>query len=322
MRVARFMWRKNQSFFIFRSTVYFQIQHENRNNPRVAMALDALPVLVVIGGGGIGLATAHRLGAGRHILLASRSPSTLAAGAESLRNAGHKVTTQQVDVSCYESVAAVAQAAACLGGAVETVVLTSAVSPSMGTTGAILAVDVLGTANVIEAFGGREVEMAPGSSLTCVASMVQHNAPPLSAALERHLAVAPLSTLLENAELRDLVGGDGGPSGVAYCVAKRANRLRAQAAAVSREYAGRGVRVNCVSPGMTRTNMLAVEAEGASGEAIRKIMKEHPLKRAGTAEEVADAVAFVAGCGYVNGTDLLVDGGWIAKKRWGEMGAD
>lgn len=285
------------------------------------MTLDALPVLVVIGGGGIGLATAHRLGAGRHIFLASRSPATLSAGAESLRNAGHKVTTQQVDVSSYESVAAMAKAAASLGGAVETVVLTSAVSPSMGSTGSILAVDILGTANVIEAFG-REVEMAPGSSLTCVASMVQHNAPPLSPDLEKHLATAPLSTLLENTELRDLVGGDGGPSGVAYCIAKKANSLRAQAAAVSTEYAGRGVRVNCVSPGMTQTNMLAVETKGASGETIRKIMKEHPLKRAGTAEEVADAVAFVAGCGYVNGTDLLVDGGWIAKKRWGEMGAN
>ncbi|CCF36397.1 short-chain dehydrogenase/reductase SDR [Colletotrichum higginsianum] len=248
------------------------------------MTLDALPVLVVIGGGGIGLATAHRLGTGRHIFLASRSPATLSAGAESLRNAGHKVTTQQVDVSSYESVAAMAKAAA----------------PSMGSTGSILAVDILGTANVIEAFG-REVEMAPGSSLTCVASMVQHNAPPLSPDLEKHLATAPLSTLLENTELRDLVGGDDGPSG---------------------EYAGRGVRVNCVSPGMTQTNMLAVETKGASGEVIRKIMKEHPLKRAGTAEEVADAVAFVAGCGYVNGTDLLVDGGWIAKKRWGEMGAN
>ncbi|GJD00324.1 short-chain dehydrogenase/reductase SDR [Colletotrichum higginsianum] len=272
------------------------------------MTLDALPVLVVIGGGGIGLATAHRLGTGRHIFLASRSPATLSAGAESLKNAGHKVTTQQVDVSSYESVAAMAKAAASLGGAVETVVLTSAVSPSMGSTGSILAVDILGTANVIEAFG-REVEMAPGSSLTCVASM-------------KHLATAPLSTLLENTELRDLVGGDGGPSGVAYCIAKKANSLRAQAAAVSTEYAGRGVRVNCVSPGMTQTNMLAVETKGASGEVIRKIMKEHPLKRAGTAEEVADAVAFVAGCGYVNGTDLLVDGGWIAKKRWGEMGAN
>ncbi|KZL70806.1 short-chain dehydrogenase/reductase [Colletotrichum tofieldiae] len=262
------------------------------------MALDSLPVFVVIGGGGIGIATAHRLGAGRHILFASRSPSTISAGAESLKKAGHKVTTQQVDVSSYESVAGLAKTAASLGGAIETVVLTSAISPHMGSTEMILAINMLGTANVIEAFG-KEVKMPSGSSLICVGSMAQHMAPPLSPDLEKHLATAPLANLLENNELHALIDSIG--------------------AAVSKDYAGRGVRVNCVSPGMTETNMLTVEMDGESGEGIREMLRTHPLKRAGTAEEVADAVAFVVGCGYVNGTDLLVDGGYIAKMRWNAM---
>ncbi|KAK1707859.1 short-chain dehydrogenase/reductase SDR [Colletotrichum lupini] len=244
------------------------------------MALDALPIMVIIGGGGIGLATAHRLGGGHHILFASRSPSTVSAGAESLKQAGHKVTAQQVDVTSYESVASLAKTA----------------SPTMGSAEMILAVDVVGTANVIEVFG-KEVEMPYGSSVVCVGSMGQHMIPPLSPDLERHLATAPRTSLLENKELHELIAG---------------------AAAASEAYAGKGVRVNLVAPGMTETKMLAAEMEGSSGAGIREMMKAHPFKRAATAEEVADAVGFVAGCRYVNGTDVLIDGGWLAKLRWGE----
>ncbi|KAK1497203.1 short-chain dehydrogenase/reductase SDR [Colletotrichum tamarilloi] len=278
------------------------------------MALDALPIMVIIGGGGIGLATAHRLGAGHHILFASRSPSTISAGAESLKQAGHKVTAQQVDVTSYESVVSLAKTASSLGGTIETVVLTSALSPTMGSAEMILAVDVVGTANVIEVFG-KEVEMPYGSSVVCVGSMGQHMIPPLSPDLERHLATAPRTSLLENKELHELIAG---VSATAYCIAKKANSLRVQAAAASEAYAGKGVRVNLVAPGMTETKMLAAEMEGSSGAGIREMMKAHPFKRAATAEEVADAVGFVVGCRYVNGTDVLIDGGWLAKLRWGE----
>ncbi|WYZ42488.1 hypothetical protein EsH8_VI_000187 [Colletotrichum jinshuiense] len=277
------------------------------------MASDTLPVLVVIGGGGIGLATAHRLGAGRHILLASRSAPTLSAGAESLEGAGHTVTTRQVDVSSYDSVAGLARAAAGLGGAIEAVVLTSAVSPTTASAEAVLAVDLLGTANVIEAFAA-EVEMPPGSSVVCIGSMAVYMVPPFSESLEAHLATAPLSSLLSSGELRDLVGGAGG---MAYCVAKKANALRVEAAAASERFAGRGVRVNCVSPGPTQSNMLEKEMEGASGDGVRAMLKANPMKRAATAEEVAQAVAFVVECGYVNGVNLLIDGGWVAARKWG-----
>ncbi|KXH69452.1 short-chain dehydrogenase/reductase SDR [Colletotrichum salicis] len=277
------------------------------------MALDALPIIVIIGGGDIGLATAHRLGVGHHILFANRSPSTISAGAESLKQAGHKVTMQQVDVTSYESVASLAKTASSLGGTIETVVLISALSPTMGSAEMILAVDVVGTANVIEVFG-KEVEMPYGSSVVCVGSMGQRMIPPLSPALERHIATAP-RTSLDNKELHGLIAG---VSATAYCIARKANSLRVQAAAASEAYAGKGVRVNLVAPGMTGTKMLAAEMEGESGAGIREMMKAHPFKRAATAEEVSDAVGFVVGCRYVNGTDVLVDGGWLAKLRWGE----
>ncbi|KAF9874654.1 short-chain dehydrogenase/reductase SDR [Colletotrichum karsti] len=277
------------------------------------MALDTLPVLVIIGGGGIGLATALRLGKGHHILLASRSQSTLAGASEALKQAGHKFTTQQVDVADYASVAAVAETAASLGGAIGTVVLTSAISPSMGSSKKIMEVDVLGTANAIAAFGN-EVEMPRGSSFVCVGSMAQHMSPPLSPELETHLATAPLDKLLTNDELWELALTH---EGAAYCVAKRANVLRVQAAAASEAFAGKGVRVNCVSPGTTDTKMLREEMAGGSGDGIRAMIEALPVKRAGTADEMAEGVEFVSRCGYINGTDVLIDGGCMAAQRWG-----
>ncbi|KAF6811303.1 short-chain dehydrogenase/reductase SDR [Colletotrichum plurivorum] len=276
------------------------------------MALDTLPILVVIGGGGIGLATALRLGAAHHVLLASRSQSTLTAGAEALKKAGHKFTTQQVDITSYPSVAAVAKTVASLGGAIDTVVLTSGISPSMGSLEQILKVDVLGTANVIAAFSD-EIDMPRGSNLICVGSAAGRMCPPLGDELEKHLATAPLGDLLENKQLWDAAADF---VGMAYCVAKRANVLRVEAAASMGVLAARGVRVNCVSPGAIETNMLRVEMAAEWGDGVKAMIELTPLKRAGNAEEVAEAVEFVARCGYVNGTDVLIDGGSTAVTRW------
>ncbi|GKT42787.1 putative oxidoreductase YxbG [Colletotrichum spaethianum] len=280
------------------------------------MASGPLPVLVIIGGGGIGLAAAHRLGPGRRILFASRSSSTLDAGAESLKKEGLEVVTQQVDVSSYDSVSAVAKAAASLGS-IEAVVLTSGVSAVVGSVEMILAVDILGTANVIDAFG-KEVDMPEGSSLVCTGSIAQHLCPPMSPELETHLATAPLSSLLSpNKELDHIIKGE---CRVAYYVAKKANFLRAQAAAASREYASKGVRVNCVSPGMTETNMLTAEKSvNVVGDMITAALKVHPLKRASTTDEVAQAIEFVVRCGYVNGVDILIDGGIHATELWSSL---
>ncbi|WHT16625.1 SDR family oxidoreductase [Crossiella sp. CA-258035] len=75
------------------------------------------------------------------------------------------------------------------------------------------------------------------------------------------------------------------------------------------ELAPRGIRVNSVSPGYIRTDMMTEAVpDPVTREACRR---EVPLGELGLPEQVAAAVAFLASdaAGYVAGTDLIVDGG-------------
>jgi NAD(P)-dependent dehydrogenase (short-subunit alcohol dehydrogenase family) len=75
------------------------------------------------------------------------------------------------------------------------------------------------------------------------------------------------------------------------------------------EYGPRGVRVNAVSPGPTRT-----EGTAPMGDSLDQLATAAPAGRPGTAAEIADAIAFLAGdrSSFVHGAILPVDGGRIA----------
>jgi NAD(P)-dependent dehydrogenase (short-subunit alcohol dehydrogenase family) len=77
------------------------------------------------------------------------------------------------------------------------------------------------------------------------------------------------------------------------------------------EYGPDGIRVNCVSPGFIRTPL--TELAWSMPEHVVAIEAGTPLGRAGTAEEVADVVVFLASdlASYVTGQNLLVDGGSV-----------
>ena len=75
------------------------------------------------------------------------------------------------------------------------------------------------------------------------------------------------------------------------------------------EYGPHGVRVNAVSPGPTRT-----EGTAPRGDALDRAAAAGPARRPGTAEEVAEAVVFLASeqASFVHGAILPVDGGRAA----------
>jgi len=75
------------------------------------------------------------------------------------------------------------------------------------------------------------------------------------------------------------------------------------------EFAPHGIRVNCVCPGVIDTPMLRVMDDPAAGE--RYLHESVPLRRLGTATEVAATIAFLASddAAYITGAALPVDGG-------------
>lgn len=101
-----------------------------------------------------------------------------------------------------------------------------------------------------------------------------------------------------------------GKSGVtAYAASKGGLKLLTQTLAI--DYGARGIRVNAVCPGYIDTPLLDVV--GAAGKSALKRL--HPMGRLGKAEEVAQAVSFLASdeASFVNGASLLVDGGYVAQ---------
>ena len=255
----------------------------------------------------MGLAIARRLGAGRRLYVADFSTEILSAAREALTNDGYSVETMQVDVSEYESVKQFARAAASQGP-IEAIVHTAGLSPSAGSAQRILQVDLLGTANALDAF----LEVAqPGTSMVCIASMAGHMGSGLPSELERHLATASRDQLLDHAALKIDLADPHGPAR-AYGISKRGNLLRVQASA--KAWGCVGASVNSVSPGVISTGAGRREIEGPAG----KFVASSPVGRVGTPQDIVNAVAFLASpeSSFITGNDILVDGGVVSSVRW------
>ncbi|RZA17296.1 MAG: SDR family oxidoreductase, partial [Proteobacteria bacterium] len=105
--------------------------------------------------------------------------------------------------------------------------------------------------------------------------------------------------------LTSVVGhtGNGGQS--MYAASKGA--ITAFTKSIAVDLAGFGIRANCVAPGFIKTDM----TESLSDEVKDAISAKIPLKRLGSAEEVANCVAFLASseASYITGSTLHVNGG-------------
>jgi NAD(P)-dependent dehydrogenase (short-subunit alcohol dehydrogenase family) len=78
------------------------------------------------------------------------------------------------------------------------------------------------------------------------------------------------------------------------------------------DYAARGIRVNCICPGFTRTPLTEKLFQDPAQEA--KFTALHPLGRLGEAEDIANAALFLASeeAAWITGVALPVDGGFAA----------
>jgi 3-oxoacyl-[acyl-carrier protein] reductase len=106
-------------------------------------------------------------------------------------------------------------------------------------------------------------------------------------------------------QIGSVVGSSGNPGQANYSAAKAA--LLGFTKSLAQEVGSRNITVNCVAPGFIDTDMTRALADAQKAALTSRI----PLGRLGTPEDVAHAVAWLAGprAAYVTGVTLHVNGG-------------
>ncbi len=269
-------------------------------------------VIVVIGAGSIGQAIARRISAGKHVLLADLRQENADAAAKVLKDAGFSVSTATVDVSKRASVQALVQTAVALGE-ITGVIHAAGVSPTQASPATILAVDLYGTALVLETF---EKVIAPGGAGVVISSQSGHRLGALTATEDKALATTPADELLGLPMLQPDQVKD---SLHAYQLSKRGNSLRVMAEAV--EWGKRGARLNTISPGIIITPLANDELSGPRGDGYRRMIALSPVGRAGTPDEVGTVGALLMSPegAFITGSDFLMDGGVTAAYWYGAL---
>jgi NAD(P)-dependent dehydrogenase (short-subunit alcohol dehydrogenase family) len=270
-------------------------------------------VVLVIGAGSIGQAIARRISAGKHVVLADLRQENADAAAVTMRNAGFDVTTATVDVSSRQSVRSLLETAR-QHGDITRLVHAAGVSPSQAPIEAILAVDLYGTAMLLEEVGD---VIASGGAGVVIASQSGHRLGALTPEQNKALATTPADELLalpflQLDQVTDTLH--------AYQLAKRGNVLRVMAEAV--RWAKRGARVNAISPGIVITPLAVDELTGPRGEGYRGMLEQSPTGRAGTPDEIATVTVVLGPDGaWITGSDFLMDGGVTASYFYGDLAA-
>ena len=267
-------------------------------------------VIALLGAGSMGTAIIRRFAAGRKILLGDISEKNLEKVAHEFTYSGYDVETCIVDALNKESVIAFAQKAASLGP-VKYFVDTAGASPNQTNPEHIVKLDMIGTGYALDAFGK---VMAPGGAGLVISSQTGYMYP-IPYEVEQQILQTPTEGLMDLPIIRETAMQN---SGYAYMIAKRVNHLQAQKAAAT-TWKARRARINTLSPGVIVTP-LAYDEFAAAGDNYQKMIDASAAMRTGSSDEIAEAGAFLLSehAGFINGTDLLIDGGTIAAIRTGE----
>jgi len=244
------------------------------------MRLANKTALITGGNSGIGLATARLfLAEGARVAIVGRNKKTLDAAAEML---GADVLAIQADVTDVESTERAVATTAERFGKLDVVFANAGVTE----------LSPLGRTS-LEAF-----EQIIRTNLTAVFFTVQAALPHLN----------DRASIILNGSVLAVMGM---PGWSAYAAAK--GGVRTMTRNLASELAPRGIRVNQVTPGGTRTPIWSrlAPTDDAMAALEARIARSVPLARMGEAEDVAKAVLYLASgdAAYVTGTEIVVDGG-------------
>lgn len=276
------------------------------------MSRETKDVVVWTGAGQIGMAIARRVGFGKKIIVGDKNIENAETIAQTMTEAGFDIEAIQMDLSDRDSITRMLEQAQEMGP-ITTLINSAGVSPSQAPIETILAVDLYGTAVLLEETGK---VIAPGGVGVTISSQSGKRMPQLSAEEDRLLATTPAEDLLDLPMLQ--------PENVrdtlhAYQLAKRCNEKRVMAEAV--KWGEKGARINSISPGIIVTPLALDEFAGPRGDFYKNMFAKCPAGRPGTADEVGALAEFVMGPqgAFITGSDFLIDGGATASYFYGPL---
>lgn len=271
--------------------------------------------LTIITGGssGLGLAAAQCLASETSLLICARNPVGLEKAKTQLTAFGADVYTFPMDASDLDSVKACADYAAGLGQIVN-IIHTAGVSPANTAAADILRINTLGPINMVQTF---QPLLAPGGVMILFGSTAGYTFD----TNEQMGALIPVAKQYfarwDQPDFdKHLMGfltdvmhlPESYQAGSAYCLSKFFVRWFVYAN--TWRFARGGCRILSVSPGsyLTRMHQALIDNQPETADSV---MEGIPLGRWGHAYEMGKLIQFLCspGAGYVNGVDILADGG-------------